>query len=138
MDGFVCGMIHLGYKIIESNGTDHVIYGKPGQISLDVWVSPDNPQDVLLGYITDPDYDVNILTWGVTEDEKHSQVYSWCEKVKSISDLVEQIKQGRALELSPYPERKLKFAAKKLLSGKSWEVFAAPREKPHNGLWTGM
>lgn len=106
MDSFIEGAIKLGYtKTIKEDGL--IILTKDNCLKVEVFAIGKSTNNFSLGAITDPDYSVNLLT------TNGNSLYSWVDTSHSVINIIKNIIERVAVEMTPTEYRIKKMRSKR-------------------------
>jgi len=95
---FETGMATLGYEMSYNDANETDVYTKAGALDIEVYYLPDEPDDISMGPVADPDFSVNLLSY------VDGRLHVWIgEGFKDLSlvDVIEDIILKETTQLSP-------------------------------------
>jgi len=87
-------MNELGYIGVLNDHNDTMVWNKVGHLPVESYNIEDDPDEVMIGPVSSPDYDVNLLTFNGNE------TYNWIDPSKDITIIIDHIKNKVTIELS--------------------------------------
>ena len=93
-DSFFHDMEVSGYTRYFDDEKGVFVFNKDDNKTVEVVTVDHDPDDVLLGGVTEPDFDVNLLT------ANGSSLYSWIDPNQDIDPIMEHIRDRIAVQLS--------------------------------------
>lgn len=107
-DHFCCELLKMGYQRgVDINHGTHV-FTKPGAISIEAFDLDEDPETEWFGGLTDPDFDVNLLTY---TRYRSRGLYLWTD-ASDPQPIIDHIRQGVAVPIEPLAERIVKMQSK--------------------------
>jgi hypothetical protein len=92
-DDFVVEMIENGYVSSRNYDNDTMVYKKAGNRDVEVSVVDDDPEDTILGPVSIPDFDVNLLEY------VNGKLIDWTNPDNDISTIIKHIKDKETVQL---------------------------------------
>lgn len=106
-DSFDRWMKKEGYRSEPNTQNETIVYIKEGARTVEAYTVPDDPERTMIGPISEPDFDVNLLTYS-----DRNGLFDFTNPINSISEILEHISRRVAFAINPKPDRIAKISAK--------------------------
>jgi len=104
---FLRDLTKLGFTLSENPENETFLARKPGHRDVEIYFVEDDPNDTLIGPVSAPDFDVNLLALN-----DNGFISDWTNPGNPITDILDHIRNRVAVRLEATPEREAKMRAK--------------------------